>query len=81
MNLDGYEFLPGESLFIFEFFSEGPKGKVKKVIRFGLKNADGNSYFNLSFGDLNEQKKKIDDLVVTNNQDKQKVLVLSRPLF
>jgi hypothetical protein len=62
----------GADFRVFEFDSEGPKGKVRKIIQYteiNLKN-----YFNLGFGDKNHKTNAIDDLVVTNNNDSQKVL-------
>lgn len=58
----------------YEFFSEGPKGKIKKVIRYRLIQEFPNHIFNLGFGDWSEEKEEIDDMVATNNQDRQKVL-------
>ena len=74
MEAEQYEFLPFESLFYFEFYSDGPKGKIKKMVRFKLINIGGIDYYNLSFGDWDEDKKRIDDLVVTNNNDTEKIL-------
>jgi hypothetical protein len=37
----------------FEFESDGPKGKIKKVVRYSPQNANGITDFNLGFGDLN----------------------------
>jgi hypothetical protein len=62
----------GADFRVFEFDSEGPKGKIRKIIQYteiNLKN-----YFNLGFGDKNHKTNAIDDLVVTNNGDSQKIL-------
>jgi hypothetical protein len=74
MNLERYEFFADDTLTHFEFVSEGPKGKVKKMIRFIPRYADGATLFHLSFGDWNEKKRQIDDLTKTNNHDPKKVL-------
>lgn len=74
MNLDRYEYSTNETFLDFEFCSEGPKGKIKKVIRFSPQNANGITYFHLGFGDMNEETKTIDDQSVTNNQDRAKIL-------
>lgn len=64
----------------FDFYSEGPKGRFKKSVQY-LETATKGIY-NLGFGDLNELTNKIDDLVVTNNGDSQKVLAtVARTLF
>lgn len=57
----------------YEFLSEGPKGKVQKLIQFSLVNQD-TSFFNLAFGDKNLETGEIDDLVITDNGDSEKVL-------
>jgi hypothetical protein len=75
MNKQGYNYKTNDSLLDFEFVSEGPKGLIKKVIRFTPKNANGITYFNLGFGDWNELKKRIDDKAISNNDDKDKILV------
>lgn len=41
MDLRGYEYKIDEGLMNYEFCSEGPKGKIKKVVRFTLRNAKG----------------------------------------
>jgi hypothetical protein len=66
----GVEF--GSDFRVFEFDSVGPNGKVRKIVQYteiNLKN-----YFNLGFGDKNHKTNTIDDLVVTNNGDSQKIL-------
>lgn len=35
---------------------------------------NGIVYFNLGFGDLNQKTGKVDDLAVTNNLDREKIL-------
>ncbi|HEX3933521.1 MAG TPA: hypothetical protein VHW43_02505 [Puia sp.] len=44
-------------------------------MHYDLRNAGGFVYFNLGFGDLNALTGKIDDRAVSNNLDKEKVLV------
>jgi len=57
---------------MFEFMSEGPKGKIKKIIHYTqTSNPD---VYNLGFGDKNELTNEIDDFIITNNGDSQKVL-------
>lgn len=55
----------------FEFYSEGPNGKIKKVILF---TPIGKSKFNLGFGDWNEETQEINDSNRSNNGDRDKVL-------
>jgi hypothetical protein len=70
MNLEGYEIKVKDSM-VFEFVSEGPRGKIKKRIEF-IK-ISGTMY-NLAFGDINIDTGEFDDIVVTNNNDTEKVL-------
>ena len=74
MNLKKYQYSVSDTFLDFEFDSEGPKGKVRKIIRYYPQNANGITYFNVGFGDLNPKTGKIDDLAITNNQDREKIL-------
>ncbi len=74
MNLERYEYYTNETFLDFEFASEGPKGKIKKVVRYSPQNANGITYFNLGFGDLNKETGKIDDFAISNNKDRDKIL-------
>src|SRR5688572_9959597 len=76
MNLDHYDFDTKSNFLSFEFYSSGPKGKIKKIIQFKKIIASGaqNDIYNLAFGDYNETEDKIDDLVISNNKDSEKVL-------
>jgi len=58
----------------YEFFSEGPKGTIKKVVRYRLIQEFPIRIYNLGFGDWKEEQGDVDDTVATNNQDSQKVL-------
>ena len=72
MHLDRYQLKAEKSLMVFEFVSEGPKGKIAKIIQYTETNLKG--FYNLGFGDKNEITGEIEDNIVTNNQDSQKVL-------
>lgn len=56
------------------FYSEGPRGRIRKVIQFQWVRGVGTSTFNLAFGDFNEDTGKLDDRSVSDNQDRVKVL-------
>lgn len=73
MKLDRYEFKSGDTFSTYEFLSEGPKGKIEKVIQFTLIN-QANLFFNLAFGDKNLETGEIDDMIITDNGDSEKVL-------
>jgi hypothetical protein len=74
MDIRGYEYKTNEELLNYEFCSEGPKGEIRKVVRFTLRNANGVSYFNLGFGDWDATKTHMDDMAVSNNHDKDIIL-------
>lgn len=74
MNLERYQCTANESFLDFEFYSEGPNGKIKKIVRYSPQNANGIKYFNLGFGDWNEELQQVDDKPNTNNGDREKIL-------
>jgi hypothetical protein len=57
--------------YMYEFFSEGPRGSVKKTVIYSQIEDD---LFNLAFGDWNEKLNRLDDSSRTNNGDRDKVL-------
>jgi len=72
MKLERYELKAENTLMVFEFVSEGSKGQIKKLIQYSETNLK--DFYNLGFGDKDEQTGDIDDKVITNNGDSQKVL-------
>lgn len=73
MKLDRYEFKSGDTFLTYKFLSEGPKGKIQKLVQFTLINQE-NQFFNLAFGDKNLKTGEIDDMIITDNGDSEKVL-------
>ncbi len=72
MKLPRYELIAEKSLKVYEFTSEGPKGQIHKLIKFSetaLKD-----FYNLAFGDKDLITGNIDDNVVSNNGDSERVL-------
>ena len=72
MQLPKYPLASGDKLMTFEFISEGPNGLIHKLVRYqptNLKNV-----YNLAFGDKNHTTGNIDDTVISNNKDSEKVL-------
>ncbi len=57
---------------VFEFVSEGPKGEISKLVQFGETNLK--DFYNLAFGDKDPATGEINDSVVSNNNDSDKVL-------
>lgn len=72
MQVDKYALKAESSLTVFEFVSEGPKGPIRKLIQF--QNTNRPNLYNLAFGDKDPETGEIDDLVVSNNGDTDKVL-------
>jgi hypothetical protein len=74
MNLDRYTYFASNNFKDYEFYSDGPKGRIKKIIRFTEIQIGGTTVYNLGFGDANSETNSIDDNIVTNNEDTDKVL-------
>jgi hypothetical protein len=72
MKYPRYEYSTESELNIYEFESVGRKGKITKIIQYTEMSIKG--YYNLGFGDLDIKTKEINDEIVTNNGDGQKVL-------
>ena len=72
MNLPHYQLTIGESKSIFEFISQGPKGDIPKIIVFSK--ISDNGLYNLAFGDIDTKTGDVNDRVVSNNSDSEKVL-------
>ena len=72
MNKPKYLYKTEDKFTIYEFVSEGPKGRIKKMVEY-TETATENVY-NLGFGDFDETTNAINDLSVTNNGDSLKVL-------
>jgi hypothetical protein len=71
MQLPRYQYKTNNSFLDYEFISEGPKGSIKKIIRF---TQISTSVFNIGFGDLEEETGEISDIAISNNNDSRKVL-------
>ena len=56
----------------FAFESVGPRGIIHKVVQY--QRIESTDYYNLAFGDRIGDTSDIDDLVVSNNGDIQKIL-------
>ncbi len=69
---DRYDVRTSPDVEAFEFDSIGPRGTVRKVVRYTEINIK--SFYNLGFGDKDPLTGFISDLSVTNNNDSKKVL-------
>lgn len=74
MHLDKYAYSKAWTRREYHFYSEGLRGHIKKVVRFQPCYIEYIPCYNLVFGDWNACDCSIDDLVVTDNQDTQKLL-------
>lgn len=72
MNKPTYLYKTEDQFAIFEFYSEGPKERIAKMVEYTETATKG--VYNLAFGDYDEINKTINDLSVTNNGDSLKVL-------
>ncbi len=57
---------------VFEFVSEGVRGSIPKLVIYSETHL--HNFYNLGFGDRDEVTGQIDDEVITNNRDSEKVL-------
>jgi len=74
MEWERYDIEEGRDDRTFEFCSYGPKGLIRKVIRFQHRPELGANVYNLSLGDYEEHTGLIDDSIVSNNGDYTKIL-------
>lgn len=74
MNLDRYEYYASDTLLNFEFYSKGPNGSIKKVIRLSPRNINGTTYFNIGFGDYHDATNSVSDQTISNNGDTNRIL-------
>lgn len=72
MKYQRYEYQTEDELHYFEFTSIGPKGEIKKIVEYTKVSIE--NIYNLGFGDYDKEGNRIDDKIVTNNGDSQKVL-------
>ena len=72
MNQETYDLTIDDDCHVFKFTSEGPRGKIQKMVVFAPLSGIEN-YYNLSFGDWNEVTQKLDDTIVSNNLDTLKI--------
>lgn len=75
MQLERYAYEADRNFNRFMFESVGPKGVIKKVVNFEFLYSYNNiAVVNLAFGDWDKVNHKIDDSVVSNNNDRDKIL-------
>ena len=62
----------GATSMVYEFISEGSKGKISKLDIYSETHL--HNFYNLGFGEKDELTSEINDALVTNNGDSEKVL-------
>ena len=50
MELEKYNVERNTNVFVYEFYSEGPRGRIKKAVEFQYLPAFGRNFFNLTLG-------------------------------
>jgi hypothetical protein len=73
MSAEQYQAKSNKNQTTFYFISEGPKGRILKKVRY-TKIKSFKNFYNHGFGDVTKKSGSIDDLVVTDNKDRDKVL-------
>ena len=74
MDWEVYELKKTKNGLRYSFYSEGPRGRIGKVIEFQWMRGLGGSTFNLAFGDFDGDTDQLDDRSVSDNHDRLKVL-------
>lgn len=74
MNNERYDLVTNPALMRFTFQSTGLKGNTQKAVEYTPAEVDGLKFYNLGFGDVNEVTGELDDLSITNNGDREKIL-------
>ncbi len=72
MKLPKYPLASSDKLQTFEFISEGKKGLIYKLVQY--KQTNLKNIYNLAFGDKDHSTGEIDDTIISNNGDSEKVL-------
>ena len=74
MNLERYRYFDSNDFHDYEFYSEGPNGRIRKLVTFSKIPGTNPAIYNLAFGDKHKLTGKLDDKAITNNQDRDIVL-------
>ena len=75
MFLERYEYKKSGTFGQYYFHSNGPKGRIRKVVFYRhMGKVNGFYYYNVGFGDFEPKSGKINDLIVTDNKDREKIL-------
>ena len=75
MESQFYESYPGRARFSYRFYSNGLRGRILKEVKFILVQMQPEVMYNASFGDVDENTGEVDTYVVSDNGDRNKVLL------
>lgn len=75
MNNDRYVFDKISEIITYGFLSEGSKGLIKKRVQFQLIRENPLKLFSIVFGDLIDDSGAINSSIISNNGDKEKILM------
>lgn len=71
MSAQRYRVEEFDNGFTYRFFSEGPRGRIQKLVRYAEIEP---GLFNLTFGDYHSGSDMLDDLARSDNGDREKIL-------
>ena len=74
MEWERYDIIEATEDYRDYFYSSGPKGRIKKAVKFQHRPKIGPNAYNLLFGDYEETSGRTDDSAVSNNGDSRAVL-------
>lgn len=74
MEWEIYELEREKNGLVYLFYSEGPRGRITKVLEFQWIRWLGTRTFNLAFGDFVDGADQLNDRSTSNNRDRLKVL-------
>lgn len=72
MELPKYQISTNEDQTVFKFVSDGPNGKITKIVLYQPMNEP--DLYNLALGDLDSKTREIDFDIRTNNGDRDMIL-------
>lgn len=72
MQFDKYPVTVGVTSMVYEFISQGTHGEISKLVIYSETHL--HNFYNLGFGDKDTITGNIDDTIITNNGDSDKVL-------
>jgi|GEM_PF-5629220 len=70
MNIERYPYNNSNDFQDYEFYSDGPNYELKKILMFTKITNSEPPIYNLEFGDQDPHSGETDDVVVSNNEDR-----------